>query len=252
MPKIGNLVKGTEIGFKNRQNYIWANCPRCHTPRWMPYKKQKREVLARLCFKCVGSVNWGVTRYKVMALLEKGVDLNKLTLQEIGTLAGGVTRERARQILKSLGVKKSYCYRGSPIRSEKAKQVRRTVFDDASRKLGYHNFRDLVNRLGLNQKKQGKEIAELLSVPYTLSTVYKALHEEGYSPPRYLPYNPGWSRGKKQSLEHLKHRMEANRRAINLKKFLGIPFRTRMSSLNLKLDTSCKGNLETYLEGMEK
>lgn len=41
MPKVGDIVKGREIGYKGKHKFIWTRCPDCGKKRWVELAKTK-------------------------------------------------------------------------------------------------------------------------------------------------------------------------------------------------------------------
>lgn len=41
MPKIGEIVRGKEAGYKDRHKYIWQDCINCGRERWVAMRKGK-------------------------------------------------------------------------------------------------------------------------------------------------------------------------------------------------------------------
>jgi hypothetical protein len=50
MPELGELRKGTEIGFKYERYMVWASCEECGKERWVQYVNKKPK--ASLCLRC--------------------------------------------------------------------------------------------------------------------------------------------------------------------------------------------------------
>jgi len=63
MPEIGDVRKGTEIGYKGYNKYIWSACENCGKQRWVDYKNgQPRYKLCPTCgLKFRGTMNYGKT-----------------------------------------------------------------------------------------------------------------------------------------------------------------------------------------------
>ena len=50
VPKIGDIKKGTELGYKDREKYIWSACSECGKERWVRlYKGKPRSLKCRYC-----------------------------------------------------------------------------------------------------------------------------------------------------------------------------------------------------------
>jgi len=51
LPKLGELQKGTDIGYKDPAKYIWDACESCGKERWVRYRR-KKGVLFHTCREC--------------------------------------------------------------------------------------------------------------------------------------------------------------------------------------------------------
>ena len=49
MPKIGEEVRGRELGYKNGHKYIWAACTICGKERWVALRSQGKPANLRCC-----------------------------------------------------------------------------------------------------------------------------------------------------------------------------------------------------------
>lgn len=49
MPRIGEIRRARELGYKGRDFFIWLACPQCGKERWIPKRKG-----IRLCHSCSG------------------------------------------------------------------------------------------------------------------------------------------------------------------------------------------------------
>ena len=52
MPQLGDRCYGYNLGFKNRDIYIWEECPRCHEQRWASKDKARNRNHTGLCRSC--------------------------------------------------------------------------------------------------------------------------------------------------------------------------------------------------------
>ena len=66
MPEIGEISKGTDIGYKDRKNHVWLACPDCSKTRWVVMEKGKPQFVR--CDKC----NRHTTRTHWTAITKKG------------------------------------------------------------------------------------------------------------------------------------------------------------------------------------
>ncbi len=70
MPQLGDIKKGTEIGYQCRSSrYIWHTCEKCGKERWERFRKGKPDRV--LCIKCAiphkygeSSAHWRGGKYK--------------------------------------------------------------------------------------------------------------------------------------------------------------------------------------------
>ena len=51
MPIIGDIKRGTEIGYKDTRKYMWVTCPDCERERWIMLRKDKSKNIR--CRNCV-------------------------------------------------------------------------------------------------------------------------------------------------------------------------------------------------------
>lgn len=49
MPRIGEVKRARELGYKGRDFFIWVACPQCGKERWIPKRKG-----VKLCHSCTG------------------------------------------------------------------------------------------------------------------------------------------------------------------------------------------------------
>ena len=59
MTQLGDRCHGFDLGFSNRDIYIWEECPRCHEQRWALKDKARRRNHTGLCKHCRNK-NYGV------------------------------------------------------------------------------------------------------------------------------------------------------------------------------------------------
>jgi len=50
MPNVGEIKKGTEVGYKSQSKHIWVACEVCGKYRWVPFIKA--EPIYKLCCSC--------------------------------------------------------------------------------------------------------------------------------------------------------------------------------------------------------
>lgn len=50
MPRLGDIEKGFDIGYKDPAKYIWHACESCGTERWVRYRRGK--AVSRICREC--------------------------------------------------------------------------------------------------------------------------------------------------------------------------------------------------------
>ena len=55
MPIIGDIVKGSELGYKGAGNYVWWNCVDCGKEKWV--RHAKREMTEFRCRSCSQNKN---------------------------------------------------------------------------------------------------------------------------------------------------------------------------------------------------
>jgi hypothetical protein len=56
MPKIGEIRKGTETGYKSECKRIWLACEKCGKPRWTEYIVRKHQPRNKICALCQSKV----------------------------------------------------------------------------------------------------------------------------------------------------------------------------------------------------
>ena len=56
IPSIGQIVKGTEVGFKDKHSYIWQACVGCGKERWVSYQVAKCRGESLRCKKCASKI----------------------------------------------------------------------------------------------------------------------------------------------------------------------------------------------------
>jgi hypothetical protein len=52
MPQLGDKCHGYDIDKKNRDIYIWEECPNCHQQRWVAKHRSKKRNHLGVCFRC--------------------------------------------------------------------------------------------------------------------------------------------------------------------------------------------------------
>ncbi len=79
MPKIGDIIKGTEIDYKDGYKYIWLACPDCGREKWIRLLKGKpRSIRCRVCVmkgrSGENSYNWKGGRFKFRGYIMTWID----------------------------------------------------------------------------------------------------------------------------------------------------------------------------------
>lgn len=67
MPELGEIRRGTEIGYKSSDKCIWAACEKCGKQRWVHIKRGEPE--SKMCFQCA---NKDIRRGEKLSLINKG------------------------------------------------------------------------------------------------------------------------------------------------------------------------------------
>ena len=159
------------------------------------------------------------SKEKIIKMNAKGQIQNR-SLEDIGKELG-ISRQRVSKLLQELEIKKTR-FDDVEKRKMKSAEKRWQMWDDLARCIGFGDFQDLTNELGIRRQWQVKRIAQVLG--RNQSDVGKMLKKHGYAPPKPVNFRLGFWRGMRQSEEHKAKRVAAFNRTKELKKRLGIPF----------------------------
>lgn len=64
MPELGEIQKGTDIGYRDDTKWIWSACVDCGKPRWVCYRKGKS--VSDRCRPCAVRLDWRRENTKAM------------------------------------------------------------------------------------------------------------------------------------------------------------------------------------------